>query len=83
MISRANPSQPTFVGRRFVIPFSSFAISLLCTFPLSPAHAKEGAIQCGMAIYAGTKTSRCFSDEFLSTVQQKTSISTERQARRR
>lgn len=41
-------------------------------------HAKEGAIQCGMLIYAGTKTSRCFSDEFLSTVQQKTSIATER-----
>ncbi len=40
--------------------------------------AKEGAIQCGMLIYAGTKTSRCFSDEFLSNVQQKTSITTER-----
>lgn len=41
-------------------------------------RAKDGAIQCGMLIYAGTKTSRCFSDEFLSTVQQKTSIATER-----
>lgn len=42
------------------------------------ATAKEGAVQCGNLIYAGTKTSECFSDEFLSTVQQKTSISTER-----
>jgi len=42
------------------------------------AQAKEGAVQCAMLIYAGTKTSRCFSDEFLNAVQQKTSISTER-----
>ena len=46
--------------------------------PPGPARAKEGAIQCGMLIYGGTKTSRCFSDEFLSTVQQRTTIATER-----
>jgi hypothetical protein len=40
--------------------------------------AKEGAVQCGNLIYAGTKTSECFSDEFLTTVQQKTSVATER-----
>lgn len=39
---------------------------------------KDGAVECGLLIYSGTKTSRCFSDEFLSTVQQKTSIATER-----
>ena len=52
---------------------------ILC-LGLAPGHlpAKEGAVQCGNLIYAGTKTSRCFSDEFLSTVQQKTSIATER-----
>ncbi len=43
-----------------------------------PAAAKEGAVECGNLIYAGTKTSECFSDEFLTTVQQKTSIATER-----
>lgn len=43
-----------------------------------PAGAKEGAVECGNLIYAGTRTSKCFSDEFLTTVQQKTSISTER-----
>jgi len=42
------------------------------------AQAKEGAVECGNLIYAGTKTSRCFSDQFLSNVQQKTSIKTER-----
>jgi len=53
--------------------------SYLCAvFLCSIAVAKEGAVQCGNLIYAGTKTSRCFSDEFLTTVQQKTSISTER-----
>jgi len=43
-----------------------------------PVLAKEGAVQCGNLIYAGVKTSKCFSDEFLSNVQQKTSITTER-----
>ncbi len=43
-----------------------------------PLSAKEGAVECGNLIYAGTRTSKCFSDEFLTTVQQKTSISTER-----
>jgi hypothetical protein len=43
-----------------------------------PLIAKEGAVECGNLIYAGTRTSKCFSDEFLTTVQQKTSIATER-----
>ena len=50
----------------------------LAIFPITNLTAKEGAVQCGNLIYAGTKTSRCFSDEFLSLVQQKTSIKTER-----
>ncbi|MFM2242397.1 MAG: hypothetical protein RLZ97_1252 [Verrucomicrobiota bacterium] len=50
------------------------ALALLATSAL----AKEGAVECGNLIYAGTKTSNCFSDEFLTTVQQKTSIATER-----
>ncbi|MCB1131720.1 MAG: DUF4159 domain-containing protein [Verrucomicrobiae bacterium] len=50
-------------------------LSLLLAFPLM---AKEGAVECGNLIYAGTRTSKCFSDEFLTTVQQKTSIATER-----
>jgi hypothetical protein len=52
---------------------------LFVTYFSSTSFAqKEGAVECGLLIYSGTKTSRCFSDEFLSTVQQKTSIATER-----
>lgn len=53
-------------------------IAGLFLFALPAGASKEGAVECGVLIYAGTKTSRCFSDEFLSTVQQKTSIATER-----
>ncbi|MDT8391435.1 MAG: DUF4159 domain-containing protein [Lentisphaeria bacterium] len=42
------------------------------------AQAKDGAIQCGNLVYAGTHTSRCFSPEFLSTVQRETAVATER-----
>lgn len=59
-----------------VICFLTLLLACLC-----PASAKEGIVQCGNLIYAGNKTSRCFSDEFLSTVQQKTSISTSRRFR--
>lgn len=51
---------------------------LLLALLALPAGAKEGAVECGNLIYAGTRTSKCFSDEFLTTVQQKTSIATER-----
>ncbi len=53
------------------------ALAALLSAAPAPAQ-KEGAVECGLLIYAGTRTSRCFSDEFLSTVQQKTSIATER-----
>ena len=56
-----------------------FLISAFQLFSLSAfVFAKEGAVECGNLIYAGTRTSKCFSDEFLTTVQQKTSIATER-----
>lgn len=45
---------------------------------LQTAAAKESTIQCANLIYAGTHTSRCFSDEFLSAVQRQTTIGTER-----
>jgi len=60
-----NPGRSIFVAS--IILFSSIA-----------AHAKEGVIQCANLIYAGTVTSRCFSDEFLSEAQRKTTIATER-----
>lgn len=43
-----------------------------------PAPGKDSAIQCANLIYAGSNTSRCFSDEFLSAVQRETCIATER-----
>jgi hypothetical protein len=39
---------------------------------------KEGIVQCANVIYAGNKTSRCFADAFLTTLQQKTTIVTDR-----
>jgi hypothetical protein len=43
-----------------------------------PTHAKDNVIQCANLIYAGNQTSRCFSDQFLSSIQKKTGIATER-----
>ncbi len=43
-----------------------------------PIQGKEGVIQCANLVYSGTQTSRCFSDEFLSSVQRETTIATER-----
>lgn len=45
---------------------------------LGHANARQGAIQCANLIYGGNHTSRCFSDQFLSEVQKKTTIPTER-----
>lgn len=42
------------------------------------ASAKDSMIQCANLIYAGTHSSRCFSDEFLSAVQRQTAIPSER-----
>lgn len=43
-----------------------------------PALPEDQAIRCANLIYAGTETSRCFSDQFLSSMQQLTAIPTER-----
>ena len=51
------------------------------TFPSSQSVAGEGIVQCANLIYAGTKTSRCFSDQFLTTMEQKTAIPAERRFR--
>jgi len=56
-----------------LIPTIPLLFALAGTIP-----AGEKAIQCANLIYAGTHTSRCFSDEFLNTVQRETAIPTER-----
>ena len=53
------------------------AVALLAALPFACAE-KPGIVQCANVIYAGNKTSRCFSDAFLNTLQQKTTIVTER-----
>lgn len=55
--------------------YAVLACSLLL---VGSAIAKETSIQCANLIYGGTHTSRCFSDEFLSSVQRQTTIATER-----
>ena len=49
-----------------------------CALTLAAFGQKESAVQCANVIYAGNKTSRCFSDAFLTTLQQKTTIVAER-----
>lgn len=51
---------------------------LLIPILVLPAYGKEGAIQCANLIYGNNMTSRCFSDEFLSEAQRKTTIPTAR-----
>lgn len=57
---------------------SGVIIGLILWCTAATAHGKEGVIQCANLIYGGTHTSRCFSAEFLSAVQQNTAIRTER-----
>ena len=52
--------------------------ALVLWLSVAVSSGKEGAIQCANLVYAGTQTSRCFSDEFLSTVQRTTAVATER-----
>ena len=56
-----------------------FIRSVALTALASPALAdKQGVVQCANVIYAGNKTSKCFADAFLTMLQQKTTIVTER-----
>jgi hypothetical protein len=54
---------------------------IILLFSLTRAIAAESggdAVECANLIYAGTKSSVCFSEEFLSTVASETSINTSR-----
>jgi len=46
--------------------------------PTPSQSAASGTIECANLIYAGTKSSICFSEEFLSTVAAETTIATSR-----
>lgn len=51
---------------------------LLAALLFLPSLTFAESVQCGILVYGGTHTSRCFSDEFLSAVQRETTIVTER-----
>ena len=53
-------------------------LTLLLCGSITVLADRDGVVQCANLIYGGTHTSRCFSDEFLSIVQKKTAIPTER-----
>src|ERR1041385_5518131 len=59
-------------------------IAVIAAFVLSTAGFVHGAdntgdaVECANLIYSGTKSSVCFSEEFLSTVASETSINTSR-----
>jgi hypothetical protein len=60
--------------------YVTFLILLL--WPVAPAFSGDDAggetVECANLIYAGTKSSVCFSEEFLSTVASETTINTSR-----
>ncbi len=62
--------------------FQTTAVLALFLLPVLPAgsanEATGEAVECANLIYAGTKSSVCFSEEFLSTVASETSIKTSR-----
>ncbi len=59
----------------------AFVLTLGLVTQQAAAMVQSRSIQCANLIYAGTNTSRCFSDEFLSIMQRETAIPTERRFR--
>ena len=54
---------------------------VLATLGAGGGESGSDAVECANVIYAGTKSSVCFSEEFLSAVASETSISTSRKFR--
>ena len=75
----ATPTLFGLAGDGFRSPLRSFAAILLIAASTAPAGEPAGdAVECANLIYAGTKSSVCFSEEFLSTVAAESSINTSR-----
>ncbi|MCC5788216.1 MAG: DUF4159 domain-containing protein [Opitutales bacterium] len=60
----------------YTLPLWTFLV--LIFLPGTPLSANTNSIQCANLVYGGTHTSRCFSDEFLTQMQEITGINTER-----
>ena len=59
--------------------FGALAVLALAILPAGSANEPAGeSVECANLIYAGTKSSVCFSEVFLSTVASETSINTSR-----
>jgi hypothetical protein len=64
---------------KFILGFLSlFAAALGASAAATGTNSSGEAVECANLIYAGTKSSVCFSEEFLSTVASETSINTSR-----
>ncbi len=68
---------------RLLPPETSSSLKTLCLLLLlvtsvGAADSTGDAVECANLIYSGTKSSVCFSEEFLSTVASETSINTSR-----
>ncbi len=77
---RARRRQPNRSSVRS-IPARLFSCAAFLTVIISNGMAADAtgeAVECANLIYAGTKSSVCFSEEFLSTVAGETSINTSR-----
>ena len=59
-------------------PLLALYLLLLLATTLRAADSTGDAVECANLIYSGTKSSVCFSEEFLSTVASETSINTSR-----
>src|SRR6516164_8222834 len=63
---------------RPVRPLLTLLVLCAATYVSRAASPTGDAVECANLIYSGTKSSVCFSEEFLSTVASETSINTSR-----
>ena len=76
LLRNSRPPSPTASG---ILKLFTFAVTVLLAVRCYSADKSGGdAVECANLIYAGTKSSVCFSEEFLSTVASETSINTSR-----
>lgn len=59
-------------------PLTLLALLSLAAIPVAAAETPGESVECANLIYAGTKSSVCFSEVFLSTVASETTINTSR-----